>query len=196
MSFGATLLANTTSNNGGAAGWGMFFDVTAVSTTLNITSMTTFSSAPVGGSFSIEVFRRSTSALGGALTGAGSSSSGWTSLGIASATQGAVVNGESLAIDIPGITVVGGTTVGVALVFINAGPNYFGTGSAPLQDFTDGVLSLKTGDARSAPFTQTGTFFSSRGLSGSLTYEAVPEPMTLLGLAAISGYLAQKRKKV
>jgi hypothetical protein len=49
------------------------------------------------------------------------------------------------------------------------------------------MLTLDTGDSRTVPFTPTGSFFSSRGLTGSITYQAVPEPSTfaLFGLAGI-----------
>ena len=60
-----TLQANTTSNNGGSSGWGMFFDLTANSGPLTITGMTTASSAAAGAMFSIEVFTRMGSGLGG-----------------------------------------------------------------------------------------------------------------------------------
>lgn len=195
LSFGSTLVANTSANNGGSPGWAMFFDVSATGTDLNILSMTTFSTATAGGSYSIEVFTRPGSALGGpANSGPGSSPAGWTSLGTAAATQGAVTSGESLSIDIPDISVLAGNTVGVAVQFTGVGPRYFGTGTPPLQNFTDGTLSVLAGDARSAPFTAGGSFFSSRALAGSLTYEAVPEPMTTLGLAALAGLVARKRK--
>jgi hypothetical protein len=50
------------------------------------------------------------------------------------------------------------------------GPRYFGTGSPPLENYVDTNIRLITGDSRSAVFTTTGTFFSSRALTGELGY--------------------------
>ncbi|MEO5733283.1 MAG: PEP-CTERM sorting domain-containing protein, partial [Rubrivivax sp.] len=151
----------------------------------------TFNTAAAGASFGIDVYTRVGTALGGPVTaGAGSSMAGWTLLGSAAGVQGAVLNGESLSIDIPDISLTSGQLTGVALVFSNAGPRYFGAGAAALQTFSDSFLTLTTGDARSAPFTTTASFFSSRGFAGSLVYAPVPEPMTVvlmvLGLAGLA----------
>jgi hypothetical protein len=190
-----TLTANTTSNNGLGPPVGVFFDLTAAGTSLTVTDMTTASNAPAGGAFSFQVYTRSGSGLGGPVgSGPGSSPAGWTLIGTANATQGPVASGISLNIDIPDISVNFGSTVGVALVFSGAGARYFGTGTGAPQQFTDGTLTLTTGDARSVPFTTTGSWFSPRGLTGSLTYSAVPEPSSLL-LVAGSLVLVRRWKR-
>jgi PEP-CTERM motif len=192
-----TLFGNATSNNGGSPGWGLFFDLSATGSDLLITELTTGSSASAGGMFSIEIFTRLGSGLGGPVdSGPGSSPDGWTSLGAVMATQGATSNGISLPIDIPDFAVMSGETIGVALIFSGVSPRYFGTGSPPIQHFSDGTLALDTGDARTVPFTPTGLFFSSRGLTGSITYLAVPEPssIVLLGLAGI-GWAARRSRR-
>ena len=193
-----TLQANTTSNNGGSSGWGMFFDLTANSGPLTITGMTTASTAAAGAMFSIEVYTRMGSGLGGPVNmGPGSSPDGWTDLGSATVTQGATAGGISLEIALPNFNISTGQTMGVAIVFNGAGPNYFGTGTPPIQHFTDGMLTLDTGDARTMPFTPNGSFFSSRGLTGSITYQAVPEPSSfaLFGLAGIGLAVFSRRRR-
>jgi len=167
-----TLDANPTANNGGSVNWGIFFDFTAECTDLTVTHLRTASNAVAAATFDVEVYTRSGSGLGGPVAmGPGSDPAGWTSLGIVTATQGAVGNGISESIDIPDVLVPRGTTVGVALVWrLGGGPRYFGTGAAPIQTFTDGILTLTAGDARTSPFTTTGNFFSSRALAGSATY--------------------------
>ncbi len=167
-----TLNANAgPANNGGSATWAMFFDVAATAGDLTVTEMTTASTAAANAAFSVEVLTFVGSGLGGPVgSGPGSSPTGWTSLGSVPATQGAVASAVSLPIDIPDIVVLNGQTVGVAVRFTSAGPRYFGTGTPPLGVYSDANLSLTTGQARSAPFTTGGSFFTSRELVGSLTY--------------------------
>jgi hypothetical protein len=168
------LPVNPAANNGGSVGWANFSDFTAAPDwDLRITHMTTASTAAIAANFDIEVFVRAGSGLGGPVAaGPGSDPMGWTSLGTVTATQGAVASGISELIDIPDIFVPRGSTVGVAFRFVvGAGPRYFGTGTPPYGVFSDGSLTVTTGDGRSAPFTTTGSFFSSRGHVGEFRYE-------------------------
>lgn len=191
-SFGDILNANPSANNGGSANWAMFFDLTSNGPGLAVTHMTTASNASAFATFNIEIFTRSGSGLGN--PGPGQSSDGWTSLGVVQATQGDTNSGISQLIDIPDIAVGAGDTTGVAVLFTIAGPRYFGTGSPPHQVFEDANLKLTTGDARSAPFTNGGSFFSSRGLVGALTYEVIPVPSTLM-LMGVGGLFAAGRRR-
>lgn len=175
-------------NNGGSSGWAMFMDLTATAPDIVVNELVTASSAAAGAQFNVEVFTYPGSALGQA--GPGSSPTGWTSLGVALATQGAQgSSGVSLPIKIPPIVLTQGQVTGVALLFTGAGPRYYGTGTPPYTTFQDANLTLVTGDARSAPFTSGGSFFTSRALVGSVTY--VPEPSALALLAV--GLLCARR---
>jgi hypothetical protein len=167
-----TLNANVgPSNNGGATAWAIYFDVTTAASGVTITEMTSANTGTAGAAFTVEVFTFNGSGLGGPVTaGPGSSPAGWTSLGTAPATQGATASGVSLPIDIPDIALTANQVTGIAVLFTGVGPRYFGTGAPPYGMYTDGTLSLTTGDSRSAPFTATGSFFTSRELVGSLTY--------------------------
>ena len=172
-----TLNANPgPANNGGLTGWGIFFDLSSPpGAPVIIEQMTTASTAAANATYTVEVFTRVGTALGGPVTtGPGSSPAGWTSLGTATATQGPVANGVSLPINIPNIPLIPGQITGVAVVFTGAGPRYFGTGSPPYGTYADANLTLVTGDARSAPFTPTGSWFASRELVGSMIYSLFP----------------------
>ena len=166
-------------NNGGSPGWAMFFDLIASSNDINVTQMTTGNNSAASASFNVEVFTRSGTALGGPVgSGPGSSTAGWTSLGIVPVVQGPTSNGISLLFTLPTILVSANDTVGVALQFIGAGPRYV-TGSGPYTVYSDTNLSLITGDVRSVPFTPTGSFFSPRLLTGEIRY--VVNPVSVVG---------------
>ncbi|MEO8514927.1 MAG: T9SS type A sorting domain-containing protein [Ignavibacteria bacterium] len=174
-----TLNAPGVANNGGSTGWGMFLNLVGGPDNLMVVQMSTASTAVAGASFSVEIFTRVGNALGGPVgSGPGSSTAGWTSLGSVPVTQGATSNGISLLFNVPPITVNAGDTVGVAMKFTGAGPRYLGSGAPPLSIFADTKLTLITGDGRSVPFTTTGTFFSSRALTGAVRYILSAPPVT------------------
>lgn len=160
------------SNNGGSPGWAIFFDLIAgPNYNVSVSQMTTGNTASISVSFSVEIFTRTGTALGGPVgSGPGSSTDGWTSIGVANAVQGLTTNGISLLFAIPPISVPAGDTVGVAIKFTGAGPRYYGTGSPPYSVYSDTNITLITGDGRSAPFTPTGSFFTSRALVGEIHY--------------------------
>lgn len=165
----AVLNANqAASNNGGSLGSALLFDLQAT-TGVVITGFTTASLAAPGTTYTVRVHSRGGSALGGPVAaGVGSSAAGWSLLGTVTAIQGA---GEvSLPVSIPDLRIAAGQKRGIALEFVGAGPRYFGTASPPLEVYSNSNLTLTTGDARSAPFTTTGTWFSSRALIGSIRY--------------------------
>jgi hypothetical protein len=136
--------------------------------------MTTASAAAANASFTVEFFVRQGNALGGPVgSGPGSSPAGWTSLGVFPVTQGPTANGVSLLFATPAIIINPGDTAGVAIQFFGVGPRYFGTGTPPYEVYSNTGLTLVTGDVRSAPFTPTGSFFSSRALVGEIHYDAV-----------------------
>jgi hypothetical protein len=167
----ATLVANPgPSNNGGNVGSALLFDLEA-QTSVVVTGLTTASTAAPGTTFTVRISTRNGTALGGSATsGPGSSAAGWRVLGTAVATQG---SGEvSLPISIPEIPIAAGQVIGVAVEFLDAMPSYFGSGAAPIETYSNANLRLRTGDARGAPFTAAGSYFSSRALVGSIVYRS------------------------
>jgi len=159
------------SNNGGSPGWAMFFDLIAGSRNINVTQMSTGSTAAASAGYSVIVFTRSGTALGGPVgSGPGSSPAGWTLLDTVPVVQGPTSSGISEIFTLPTISVPAGDTVGVALRFIGVGPRYFGTGTGSYSTYSDTNLTLITGDGRSAPFTTTGSWFAPRVLTGVIRY--------------------------
>lgn len=168
-------------NNGGSPGWAMFLDLIAgPNHDVVVTQMTTASTATANASFSVEVYTRTGTALGGPVgSGPGSSTVGWTLLDTVLVVQGATSSGISLIFDLPPILVTAGDTVGVALRFLGVGPRYYGTGSPAYSFYSDSNLTLITGDGRSAPFTPTGSWFASRALTGLIRY--ILSPISAVG---------------
>ncbi len=173
-------------SNGGSPGWGMFLNLVAGPNFVTITDMQTASTAAASAVYSIEFFVRSGNALGGPVgSGPGSSSDGWTSMGTVSVTQGASGStGVSEIFSTPAISLNPGDTVGVAMIFSVVGPRYYGTGTPPLGIYSDANLTIITGDARSAPFTPTGSFFTSRELVGTVYYDTSLVPVELTSFTA------------
>ncbi len=178
-------------NNGGSPTWAMFMNLIAdPGYSVTITDMTTASTAAASATFDVEFFTRAGNALGGPVgSGPGSSSAGWTSLGTVTVTQGAIASGVSLLFATPAITINPGDTVGLAMQFIGVGPRYFGSGTPPLETYSNTGLTCVTGDSRSIPFTPTGSFFSSRAHVGEIHYDAVV-PVELVSFAASVSHLA------
>ena len=167
-----TLSANPgPANNGGSPNWAMFLNLIGGTRDVYVTGIKTASTAAAGGPVSFEVYIRDGNALGGPVSsGPGSSTAGWTLIDTATGVQGSTSNGISELIALGPILVQANDTVGVAFKFLVAGPRYFGTGSPPLENYNDTNIRLVTGDGRSAPFTPTGSFFSSRALTGEIRY--------------------------
>jgi hypothetical protein len=177
------------SNNGGSAGWAMFMNLIAdPGYSITITDMTTASGAPANAQFNIEFFTRSGNALGGPVgSGPGSSPAGWTSQGVVQVTQGPTASGVSLLFSTPVMTIAPGDTLGLAMLFTVSGPRYYGTGTPPLSVYSNTGLTCVTGDVRSAPFTPTGSFFTSRAHVGEIHYDAVV-PVELVSFSASVSY--------
>lgn len=183
-------------NDGGASGWATILDLRAPHVPVFVTELTTANTGGIAAQFTVEVFTYPGAALGGPVgSGPASSPVGWTSLGVANAMQGGIAGGVSNQIDIPDIYVPAGQTVGVALLFSGVGPRFYGTGSPPYSVYTTGILEVKTGDARSAPFTPNGTYLSSRAMVGNVWFYSVPEPSSTALLALGAGWIAFRRRR-
>ncbi len=167
-----TLAANPgPANNGGSPGWAIFLNLIAGPRDIVVIQMSTANTGTIGQNFTVEVFTRHGNALGGPVSsGPGSDTAGWTSIGSVPAVQGPVSSGVSELFNIPAIVVPALDTVGVAVKFTSVGPRYVGTGSPPLSTYNDTNIALISGESRSAPFTPTGSWFSSRDLTGVIRY--------------------------
>lgn len=156
------------SNNVGPTGTALLFDLQA-NKELVLTGLTTASAAPPGSTFTLGIYTRAGSAIGGPVgTGPGSSSDGWVFHGTVQARQGA--SEISQPVELPPIRLPANLTVGIALQFVDMAPRYFGTGAPPIQTYSDTDLILTTGATRSLPFSAFGVYNQSRQLVGSILY--------------------------
>jgi hypothetical protein len=187
FSFAQTL--STLAPNNGTGG--VFMNLTSNSD-LTVTQFDfPLGNATVGTPASVEVWIRS-----GSYVGFTTSNVGWT----LHDTISAVAAGTS--VWTPGvlnnqITLLTGQTTAVYLHSVTAGNGlrYQGTGTTATTTFSNTDLTLFSDVARTGNVAFGGSQFTPRAFSGTVHYEAVPEPATMavLGLGAVA--LMRRRKK-
>ena len=158
-------------NNGGSAQSGFFFNLETLRGPLSITRIALATDAFPNQPIAFELYVREGSGLGGRVSvGPGSTPAGWTLLGTVEGVQGRIIEGISLPIDIPHISVVPGTVRGVAIKPLNCGLRFSGDSPGQYWVYQDDTLRLTTGDCRTNPFTAFGSLYSPRALVGYVVY--------------------------
>jgi hypothetical protein len=151
-------------NNGGAVGGQVFFDMN-VNNPSGITLAEIGINTATAGSFSMGVFTRSGSYVGN------TTMSGWTLITSGSGT-GAGANIESV-VDVTDVTIPAGS-YGMALVLSGAAHSYT-NGTGTNQNYGNSDLSLSLGAALNVPWT--GAPFSPRVWNGILRYDCTAGPV-------------------
>jgi len=164
----STLTTLFNSNNGGALGGAVYFDVTVGAADVTLNGFETNTEDP--GAFSMEVY----AIEGGTFVGNEQDPAPWTLVGTATGTASGTVDVPSPAtLDAP-ITLLANTTYAMALVMdADHGHNYSGTGSDPAPgqlNYANGDLSIDLGSGSNAPFA--GPTFNPRIWNGTLVYES------------------------
>jgi len=165
------LFSHTPNTNGLTVGQpALFFNLTAHNNDITVKALTIGSDRAPTETFDVQIWTYAGSCLGGsATTGPTGSPLGWSPHGTVTVTQGPW-HGRSEIFDIPDLHVPRFQTVGVAIVYLQGGARYNGTGAGAPDVFTDTRLTLTTGEARNRPFTTSGTWYRSRALQGWINY--------------------------
>ncbi|MEZ4777981.1 MAG: HYR domain-containing protein [Flavobacteriaceae bacterium] len=161
------------SNNGGANGWTVMYDLTVGASDIEITGfdMNTSSTS----AFNLQVYT-----LVGTFVGNQTNPGAWTLTATGSGT-GAGTNNPSNVTLVSPMTLSAGTTYGIGLRMVEAGPQYSGTGTNPAPgstSYSNADLSLSLGSAVSGLFT--GSVFTPRIWNGTIYYGSPAPPVPSL----------------
>ena len=153
------------SNNGGALGGAVLFDITVGPLDITISDLDLNTEDP--GAFTVDMFT-----LVGTYVGNETDPAPWTLAATGSGTASGTVNVPSNAVLDTPVTLLANTTYGVALVFDAAhGHNYSGTGTDPspgMPTYSNGDLTLSLGAGQNTPFSSAP--FNPRIWNGTLNY--------------------------
>lgn len=152
------------SNNGGAAGGAVYFDVVAAMP-VTVSGLNT-NGSEAGAIVGMEMWVRN-----GTFAGNESDPSGWTLVATGDGTSVCAEDNDKTPIRfVSPVNLPAGRT-GVALLFLGAGHDYTnGTGANQIATSQDNILRIEAGSASNTPFS--GTAFSPRVWNGSLCYDA------------------------
>jgi len=173
---------------------GIFMNLTPAAAPLEFTGFSTQFGSAAGTPVSVEVWVRT-----GSYAGFTGSSVGWTLLETVSGlSAGTVTNSAVFNLTLP-VQLAAGQTMGIYLHSITPGGGirYFGTGAGGHQTtFSNSDLTLFSDVSRTGAISFAGTQFSPRTFAGTVTYNVVPEPSTVL-LLGVGGAFAlfQWRRK-
>jgi hypothetical protein len=188
-SAGAATITTDPSNNGTG---GIFFTMTPVAESLELNGFSTYFGSAAGSAVTIEVWTRT-----GAYAGFTGSSTGWTLVETVSGTSAGTATESALISLTTPIPLLLGQDTSIYLHGITAGGalRYFGTGTTSTSNYANADVTLFTDTARTGTVPFGGTQFIPRAFAGTLSYNTVPEPGTVvfLGLGALG--LLQRRSK-
>ena len=154
------------SNNGGANGGAVFFDITVGPSDLTISDLDL--NTDEGGAFTVDMFT-----LVGTFVGNETDPAPWSLSATGSGTASGTINTPSNAVLDTPVTLLANTTYGVALVLdATHGHSYSGTGTNPapgMPSYSNGDLTLSLGAGQNTPFSSAP--FNPRIWNGTLNYE-------------------------
>ncbi len=155
------------SNNGGAAGWTVLYDLTVGPEDIEVTGLDVNTSST--SAFNLDMYILEGTYVGNELNASAWGSPAATGTGVGAGTD---VPSE-VVLDSP-LTLTANTTYGIAIV-MDAAPRYSGTGTNPAPgqlNYSNSDLSLDLGSAVSGFFS--GSVFTPRIFNGTINYSVGP----------------------
>lgn len=152
------------SNNGGAQGGAVYFDVSVASNNLTVNSIEVNTPDGPGGAFNINVYTTPGTSVGNE-TNAGA----WT---LVSSGTGTVtsVDSPSLAVLSTPFTLNASTSYGLAIVMDGSHGHSYTNGTGGNQSYSNADLSMSLGKASNSPFS--APLFNPRVFNGTLIYQS------------------------
>ena len=154
------------SDNGGALGGAVYFDVTIGGTDLTLQEIDINTEDP--GAFTMEIYT-----LVGTYVGNEGDPGAWTLSATATGTASGTIDVPSNSVLDTPLVLSGGTTYGMALVLSASHGHNYTNGDGTNQNYSNGDIEISLGAASNVPFD--GSPFSPRVFNGTLYYE-VGEP--------------------
>lgn len=183
----AQVLTTAPANNGAG---GIYLELTALNEALFINEFATPFSGTIGDTAQVEVYWR-TGSYGAFINDPGA----WDLLGTFSAVMAGPTTNSAITLESP-FLIDQGITTSFYLHGVSGGNiRYTGTGQAPPQTtWANDDLELFSDVARTGFTAFAGTAFEPRTFSGTVSYQPIPEPMTL-GALALGGLLLARRRR-
>jgi len=188
----ASLTTLFASNNGGADGGAVYFDLITMGNALTITGFET-NVTGTGVTFGFEVYTTP-----GGSVGNQTNMGVWTSVATGTGTTMPEDTPSPIGLDNT-FQLAANTTYGIAIVLDGTAQHEYTNGNVGNQNYNNGDLSLALGSATNSPFT--GSIFNPRVWNGTIFYEVgdtsnpVPEPSTMILLGTgLAGIIAWRRK--
>jgi hypothetical protein len=153
------------SNNGGAAGGAVYFDIEVGSSAIRVTGLQTNVNAAFGSSFDMDVY-----IVEGGSAGNQTNMGAWTLVDSGSGTTGPVDTATQVSLS-SGFELDADTTYGVALVMDSTVGHSYTNGTGGNQSFSNSDITVSLGTASNAPFT--APLFDPRVWNGTVQYELV-----------------------
>lgn len=183
-----------TSNNGGSAGGGVYFDATVGTSPILVTGFDVNTSLAAGGTFGFQAWTHT-----GTYVGTTGSNAGWVMVTTGTGTSAGQDLPSAVTINTP-FQLAANTVHAIALTLSNPGgpgvaaAHRYTNGTGTNQAYSNADVALSLGGASNVFLS--GTTFSPRVWNGTMYYDVVPEPGTFIALGfGLAGLAMLRRRK-
>ncbi|MCW5937806.1 MAG: PEP-CTERM sorting domain-containing protein [Fimbriimonadaceae bacterium] len=182
--------------NNGASLWTNYFDANVTNANGLLVTDLVVNTLEAGASFRVDVYTRVGTYNGNERNGGAGWSLVSSGTGISNG-NGSNLGGLQSPVDVSDFVLGPGLT-GIAIRYTGASPVY-SNGNGSNQNYSNADLALTLGSAASttvAPFDPGSGLFTPRVWNGTINYQVVPEPATMVALGAgLAALVARRRSK-